>query len=120
MPSTPLSVVFCPQVRRPEFITGFQKPLRIEPDVLHNFMEVRAGEFAAEPADERHALLARQVLVSDLLRRVVRRTPEAELDESRVVVEPVNAVVEAVVLAVRTFGPDRVRPGRDPQSGSQL
>src|SRR5437764_1318292 len=98
-----------PQMRRSKLIAQAREPIAIELEILEDLVAVARRKLAVEAAHERHRLVAREVLVPRFLRRVIRGAPEAELDERRVVVKPVDLVVEAVVLAVGALGARRIR-----------
>src|SRR6185369_3350017 len=73
-------------------------------EVAEDFLGESLRELTVVAAHQGHAFVARDVAGPDFLRRVVGRTADAELGEGGVVVEIVDAVVDAVVLAVRARG----------------
>src|SRR4051794_20260555 len=84
-----------------ELLRGDREFLVGNAQVLENLFREARREFAVVPTRQRHAFFARDVAAPDLLARVDGRTPVSELDPRRVVVEIVDAVVDAAVLAVR-------------------
>src|SRR5262245_56470514 len=99
----PVGTVLFPQVRRPEAVDGRVELLFGQRDVFEEVLEILPRELVVVTLDELHALFARDLAVADLLRSIVRRAADAELRERRVVVEHVDAVVDAAVLGVRAL-----------------
>src|SRR5438552_4105013 len=89
-------------VRSFEHTRGSRKLRRRQAEIAEDFVGEPFGKFAVEALDEGHALLAADVAGANFLRRVVRGAADAELNEGRVVVEVIDAIVNAVVFTVCT------------------
>jgi hypothetical protein len=81
-------------------------------EIVHYLRKIAFREFAVEFVHQRDAFFTGKMLVPDFLRSVVSGAANAELYEGRVVVQVVDLVVDAVVLAVSALGPEG--PGLEP------
>src|SRR6478752_10731110 len=86
--------------RRLEHLRGLREFLGRDAEVAEDFVGEALRELAVVAPHQGDALVARDVAGADLLRRIVGCAANAELGEGRVVVEVVDAIVDAVVLAV--------------------
>jgi hypothetical protein len=117
MPELPSTVDPLPQVRRSEGVrqvvevtpihdgllehpAGPWKFTRWDAEVTEDLLGEPLRKLMIEATDEGHALLAGDVPRADLLGSVIGGPPDPELGAGRVVVEVIDAVVDAVVLAV--------------------
>src|SRR5947207_12672612 len=81
-----------PQVRRTKTLAQLEEVLFGHVEVTHDLGSMALGVLAVEATDERDAFFPRDVMVPDLLRRVVARPAETEFDPRRVVMESIDAV----------------------------
>ena len=69
-----------------------------ETHVAAGFGEVPLREFGVKLMYQGHAFFARDLAISDFVRRVRSTAPNAELDICQVVVQPVESVIETCVF----------------------
>ena len=67
--------------------------------MLHNLIEVSIGELTVKPLHQRHPVFTGKMVVPDLLGSVIGRTADSEFNKGRVIMEIVDLVINAVVLA---------------------
>ena len=111
MSQFPRTVLFRPEMGRAKLFAQPHKFLRVHSNIFHDLAKIPGRCLAVELAYQRHALFPSQVPVADFLRGVVGRATQPILNICRVVVQVVDLVVDAVVLAVRAPPYDTVAPG---------
>src|SRR5688572_8373142 len=121
MAQSPLVVLECPQVRRTEVVRQGIKVRarhyrllehsrcarvfrRRDAQITEYLLGKALREFLLEALDQRHAFVAGYIPGAYFLRCVVSCAADAELDQSRVVVKVVDAIIDTVVLAVGARG----------------
>src|SRR5262249_43578468 len=77
--------------------------------VGEEFLSEALRELAVEAFGERHALLTCDITRADLLRSVVNCASNPKLDESCIIMQIVNAIIDAIVLTVSPWGTLRRR-----------
>src|SRR5574341_727299 len=81
-----------------------EKVFRIHSQILHHLLEVPLRELPVKAFHKRNSFFSRQVFVSDFLCRVVTSAPKAKFYIRSIIVETVQLVIEAIILAVCSFG----------------
>jgi hypothetical protein len=87
-------------LRRFEHFRGLRKFLFRDAQVAEYLFGKALGKLAVIAPHQGHTFVARDVARADFLRCIVGGAADAELGEGGVVVKIVDAVVDAVVLAV--------------------
>src|SRR3990172_8515945 len=69
-------------------------------DVFHDFMKVFHRELTIKPTHQCYPFFPGNVLISNLLRSLIRGASKPELDIARVVVKAVHPIIKTIVLAI--------------------
>src|SRR5262249_30745113 len=72
--------------------------------VREELLEIFLRKLVIETLDQRDTFLARDFAVANLLGGIIGSPADAELDERRVVMEGIDAVVDRAVLGIRALG----------------
>ena len=107
MPELPFSIYIRPQMRRTEFIAQLQKMIRLHTDILHNLIEIFVGKLPVKPLNKSFAFLASQMFIPYFLRSIMGGAAYAEFYESRIIMQVIYLIVNAVVFAVCPLRPER-------------
>lgn len=67
-------------------------------EIGEEFIGKAIGELKVEALDKRNTFIALNIPGTDFLRSIVARTPQAKLNAGGVVMQVINAIIDAVVL----------------------